>query len=441
LTIILSIFLVADPILKSVEIVGSSKLSKKYIDPIIKTYIGTEVTRENLQSLINDILKHYEDNGLPLAKVLPKSLVTVNDSVTLTIQIEDGPFVVVEEIQFKGLKRTKKKILTPFFPIKGKLFRASIVKRGIRELNSWGLVKIDSFGFRKIESNYLLVMYVSDEAKNTLKGFVSVRSGSNPVGELNIFAKNLLGTGRSLFLSWKRIALGEQRLKGTYREPFLFGTKNFGELGLEYEFRENLLLKREGMLMLGRRSVDWSISLGIKRKENLDYVIDKEEKLNYLLLNVGIHRKAGRDLYESQIEGEVGRKKRFSLGFLYRHRFPKFDISIYLKGCEVIGANIMRFDLFYYGGKGDLRGFGEEQFLVKSGRFGRLELSNLLGTGLFTFLEGALLWTLSERITPFDFGLGVTGRSPMGKIRVYLAFPWGQPLGNGIISLDLQGVF
>lgn len=444
IVLLLEFILISSNSLSKIEIDGSHILSQNLLEEkVTSRYIGQKVSKRSIESLIGDLLHFYEQHGLPLAKIYLKKIETYRDSSTLFLQIDEGPIVVVKDIEFLGLKRTREKVLKGFFAsILGKPFDGIYLDKKVTILEKEGAVKIDSFSFKKTEGGYALILFIGEEAKNSFGGVLSTTSRHQPMGEIRLNANNLWGTLRSLKLSWKRVSLRQQELSFTYREPWLFAFKLSGEVNGIYIFRESLYRKEEVSFLLGKRSGSFEYDVGIKRYDDIDFNENYGDKGNLALFRVKFSNTYQDIQVGSSLSADLKRDEfKYTLIGSLLWGLDPFCFGVKTHIDRLSSKHLRRYNLFPIGGAKTLRGFPDGHFLSVTDYIGRIELSSILKSGIFLFTEGAKIKTSVKIEKPIDYGIGVRGNSLIGKIEITFAFVRGLPFEDALVTVDVEKSF
>jgi len=430
--------------LSRVEIKGNYIFSQNLLEKeVTSRYIGSEVSKNTMESLITELLRFYEDHGLPLAKIYPETLETIEDSSILILKIEEGPIVVVNDIEFYGIRRTRKKtILKLLAPLLQKPFDGKFLRREISNLKEEGAVEIDSIAFIETDYGYTLLLFVSNEAQNSIGGIISATSRYQPVGKITLNANNLWGTLRRLNISWRRISLGEQELNFTYREPWISGHNIFGELTGNYFFKDSLFSKKEASLLLGKRFGSLEYAIGIKKFNHVDFVKGVKDRGESGLFRLSFKKTHPEMETHFDLKGEIISslsKISFDGGVLWK--LTAFSIGPGIHVDRISSQKLNNYDLFPVGGKKTLRGFPDAHFYAIEDYIGRLEFSSIMNLGIFAFTEAAYIKTRAKAEKPIDYGFGVRGYSFLGTVEIAFAFVKGLPLEDGIVTVDVEKSF
>ena len=445
---LLSLFFFLLP-LERVEIQGPISFPQSQIESLLKPYYGSEVDSSLIEELAGRILDFYGDRGFPFVSVSPEYLRNSSGGLILGLRVKEGSPAVIGSVRFSGPVRTKREVLLRFFRDEGKLFSLARLKREISEANSSGYVEIIGFSVDTSRGKPVLVIALRDRRANRADGALLYdQKRKNLGGYLEVDAPNLMGTGRSLKLSYRRVSLGEQRFQLRYREPWLFGTDFYLEGEVLYHFAESLFIKRSVSSRLGfKRKVEFYI--GEKYEDNVDMGDEGAESVFLSIMGFRAERLSG--VYVPQrgvrmgFEVQVSRRKQS--GFLFAGgRFPRsgpFSMALRadLRFVRKMGGE-KNFDLIAYGGSGSLRGYREGRFLAREVATGGLELGYNLTEKFYlsAFVEGGMV---KADMAQFPVGYGLSALLPARSGYLSLAYALSRERGfsDGLIHLSYSLTF
>ena len=445
---LLSLFLVSLP-LERVEVRGVTNFPESQIENLLKPYCGSEVDSSLIEELAGKILDFYGNRGFPFVSVRPEYLRRSQNGMTLVLRVEEGKPAVISGLRFLGAEKTKREVLIRFFRDEGKLFSLSRLKKEISEANSSGYIEVLGFSVDTSERRPILVIALEEKRVSSADGTLLYdQRRKNLGGYLELNAPNLMGTGRSLALSYRRLSLGEQKFKLSYREPWIFGTDFYAEGEILYHFAESLFIKRSFCSRIGfKRKVEFYI--GEKYEDNVD-VGDNEGESNFLSL-VGFRLKRLSGSYVPRrgfcLESEVQVSKVKQSGFLFAGwRFPgsgPFNLSfrVDLRFVRKKGGE-KNFDLISYGGSGSLRGYREGRFLASRVATAGLEMGyNLTAKScLSAFIEGGMVRTGKAQF-PVGYGISALFPARSGILSLSYALSRERSLSDGLVHLSYSLLF
>lgn len=209
----------------SVDVTGTHVLPTEEVRRQIVLKPGEPFSRTKVRQTINQITRLYSTIGRASADVNP---VLNQDNaarkVNLTLEITEGPEVVVERINISGNTRSDEKILRREVPMaEGDLFTSQKLDRAKQKLVNLGYFEtVDTTTTPGSSKDKIVVNIV---VKERATGLFSLGGGFSStdglLGTLDLSQQNFLGKGWELFL---KIRGGAKTQEGTigFTEPWLF---------------------------------------------------------------------------------------------------------------------------------------------------------------------------------------------------------------------------
>lgn len=176
------------------------------------------------------VLRRYAEGGFLTAAVRLSVQGVNQNGDTLTVKlkgdVDPGPYLRLESIDFPGRKLTRRSFLERATRLKrGEELRASRLKRAQIRLQRLPFIsQVAPFQLYSVSPGLAQVRFpISERAGLDIRGALSGSSFSSGTGEVALNLLNILGTGRSLDLSWWSGEGGRRRSHLSYQEPFLLG--------------------------------------------------------------------------------------------------------------------------------------------------------------------------------------------------------------------------
>ncbi|RKY95337.1 MAG: hypothetical protein DRQ06_03905 [Candidatus Hydrothermota bacterium] len=435
--------------LEKVEIRGITSFPESQIEGLLEPYFGSEVDSSLIEKLAAEILDFYGNRGFPFVSVRPEYLRKSREGMTLVLRVEEGKPVVISGLRFVGSEKTKRDVLLRFFRDEGKLFSLARLREEIAEANSSGYVEVLGFSVDTSGGRSDLVIALEEKRVNSADGALLYdQRRKNLGGYLEVGAPNLMGTGRSLALSYRRVSLGEQKFELSYREPWIFGTDFYTEGEIFYHFAESLFIKRSVCARVGlKRKVEFYI--GEKYEDNVDMGGNERESNFLSLLGFKAERFSGAYLPRRGIslKSEVQVSGTKQSGFLFAGwRFPgsgrlNLSFRVDLRFVRKKGGE-KNFDLITYGGSGSLRGYREGRFLASQVAVAGLEMGyNLTAKScLSAFVEGGMVKADKARF-PVGYGISALLPARSGFLKLSYALSRERDFSEGLIHLSYSLLF
>lgn len=461
------------------------ELNTESLNDFITISEGETYNAEEVEKTVNNITDHLADSGYAFARVIPRAQRNFdNKTLDLTLSVEKGNRVFVERIDIVGNVRTLDKVIRrEIIMVEGDEFNKSFLSRSeknIRNLNFFEKVEIVNKPGSRPD---LTVIEVKVEEKSTgelmlTAGFSTLDGGL--VG-VSLKERNLLGTGHKIggfaSLSQKR-----QNFNLSYTDPYFLDKKlaagvdafhlrqdledessfkketTGGSLRMSYNINESLVqawkytLKQDDV-----KDVKATASNFIRSQEGsalrsiVSHTLSYDKRDNVAYPTEGYYLSLTTDV--AGLGGDVAYYKNVGRAGYY---IPIYgDIIGHIKGeaghIDGISDDIELVDRFFIGGN-KIRGFdtagigprdrstrdalggntyaaGSVEVLFPIDITEALDLKGAVFTdfGTLTNIDetsaGAIDDDASIRATA---GIGIGWKSPMGPIRMDVAFPYAE---------------
>jgi len=354
---------------------------------------GDIFNRIKVREEIERIKEFYANEGFAFADADVDTQFDVKHRrVDLSLTINKGKKVTVEEIVIRGNTRTRDKVIRRELLLQeGQLYKSTPIKKSIRRLNNTGYFKKVDIKKEKGSTPDKLRLGVYVEEKST--GFFSIGAGyssvDNIIGLGEIAERNFMGYGWTISLKGE-ISGKRQNIRLSFIEPYFLDTQMKLGVSLFNEEREfeNYTKKGKGGSLLASYPIAEDVRFrGIYRYEEtelLDINPSFEETLMRLFgenfdsgitssITVGVNRDK-RDNIFIPLEGMLTDLSvelagiggdfffvKYILDHSFYYRLP-FAGSIHLRGLfgyaqGYNGKEVPVFELFRIGGINTLRGF------------------------------------------------------------------------------------
>lgn len=226
-----------------VSINGNKFLDTESILSQFDTRPGKPFREQTLEQDVDNLLTVYEDNGYPYCKVFLSDFQVMDEgSLHFSLQVKEGPLVVIKGVKVEGNEITKDHVIIRELGIApGDLYRQREIDRGWRRLERLGLferVYPPKIECRGREDRATLVVGVEEGKMNAVSGLLGYLPTTEEgkgyfTGLIDLCFRNLFGTTRRLEAHWSRAGPYSSRLRFAYREPWILRTPV--DLGLELE--------------------------------------------------------------------------------------------------------------------------------------------------------------------------------------------------------------
>ncbi|KOR38054.1 MULTISPECIES: BamA/TamA family outer membrane protein [Planktothricoides] len=227
----------ANPILRSVEVVGNSVLPQSEISAAFGNQYGKIINFRDLQQGIQRLNNWYQENGYILAQVIdapevsPDGLVTLEvaegtiESIEIRFLNKDGEAVDENGEPIKG--RTKEYIITRELGLEpGGVFNRSLVERDLQRVFGLGIFEDVQLSLNPGTDPRKVVVVVNVIEKNTgsIAAGAGVSSASGLFGTVSYQEQNLFGRNQKF---GAEVQVGERALLYdiSFTDPWIAGTE------------------------------------------------------------------------------------------------------------------------------------------------------------------------------------------------------------------------
>jgi|GEM_PF-2346292 len=438
--------------------------------------VGRPASQKTFREFAEGSVNILADNGMPFARGEWVGFGTdESNNIVASFKIIPGPFAMISDIEFNGIKRTKPGILEKAAGVKrGDSFSKKEISRSEKMIEKLQYVEISSPYYLEasIEGDSCTVVYNIRELPSTrMEGFgglINIGGKTDFIGRINFEFGDILGTGRMFRLFWNKKDARSNELSVKYVEPFIFNSRLNLELEAYQLDRDTLYVTTGGRTSIVHsfgidltgvlhtsieRTVPESgsnISRSLKRSIGMEFDYDKTD----FEPNPKSGYEIGTDIeyrYRSNsvvLSGQNPPSNLSSAGLngAYYYRFTGRAVAaVSFRGWGIVSANgVVPIDEYrFIGGIHDLRGYAEQQFPAY--RYAIFSTEPRLITGKYSraylFADFGLVMGSQDRNEEYRFkpgyGLGLVSRSGVGRVKVEIGwgdvdFPSGPVLNFGI---------
>lgn len=421
---------------------------------------------DDVKLIQESILKDYNNNGYPFAKIEIDSIDVNGKSIKSSWNVQSGKSVVWDTILVKGNIKISHKFISKFLGVsKGKTYKEKTLTSVSDKINSLNFMsELKSSEVEFIGNKAKVYAYLNKEKSNRFDGILGLQNNSGEkdklelTGEINLFLENALRSGEQLKLNWKKYESESQDLNLGLGFPYLIGKMGFDfDLGIKkqdstylttdlnlgvrvlqrgnsfvrlyYQSNSSSLISTKhlsGITVLPDYADIKSKIFGIGFEMNkLDYPFNpKDGHVLNVKFGVGRHKikknsKIPDNLYDDlDLSGSL-----VNANWYLEYNIPLFKkISYRLKnrGGIIDAPDLFANDLFKLGGLSTVRGFNENSFLAST----YTVLSNELrfipekNTSFYLFWDGAYyksqILNNSSSDTPWGIGFGLNFATKSG---------------------------
>lgn len=435
-------------------------------------------TKGNLSTAIDRVLSDYYAIGYYYARANISDIARSGTSVDVTLHINRGPIVTLDQSRFGGLKFTRADILRRYMPVQSgdtltteNIRRAQQAAESIPFITLRPPIKVEPRpGYTTADLYYDFV----EQRRFTISGGGGYIP-DDPVGlvwSLRMSFNNLLGDGRQARVFSERPDKGRQVLQIGYTQPiFLIGVGSlnlgvgtrdyrdqFYEFALNGEYAASFAPGTTTGLTVGWKHVEPAIdALGFSRfsvgfllkRERLDnranptsgYSIDWNISYSY--------RRYSTDTLSTGVQatGFNETNTSLSLGWYQHIAGPLVGhMAANYWGLETSDSIPPLSELKFLGGPGTIRGYRTDQFVAKRTAFGTIEPHLRFSQGyLFAFYDAAYInlpvltngRVGTDEYYRYGIGLGLALVSTDRSIALSLGWGKGAPFDQPRLSIQL----
>ena len=285
----------------------------------------------------NDATSLYADNGYLQAQLIPELVRVGEDSVDVTIRVQEGERFTIRKVEIKGNTKTRDRVIRrELYTRPGDYFNRSAIIRSLRGLGVLNFFNPESLRPEPVmvdKTSVDLVYNVEERSTDTFNASIGFAGAFGLTGSVGVTLNNFDiseplrgGAGQIMSFQWE---FGQQSRLQTFQisftEPWLFGQPTTVGFNL-FDTRQNYnisIRRTGGQLNIGRRfrfpddffRGDWSVSF--ERQESNTASLFYREGVNTALT---LSQTISRTSYDNMVFPTSGSRFSISLrgttGFL-----------------------------------------------------------------------------------------------------------------------------
>ncbi len=430
-------------VLQRVQLTGSYVLALQSLeDSLSRRVQGHRLSNALIDSIFQDLRQYFAERGYHFARFRVVRFDGPPSRLIMITEVRPGPLVLIQRLQFRGLHTTRPNIFQkrlafwigkPFLP---KQFRTALQK----VLQQFPFVEFREWTF---DSSGNLILSFHEGSANFLQLGLAVDPTNSLVGFAELQAINLFGTGRRLHVSWHRLSLNEQTWRFRYREPWLFGSRFFGEVLASMEFQEGQFFRREYGVDLGWVGPFVDLRWGVRWALRNDYVQQTSVREGLSTVTFQVHESHGwtgaLGLTVSKTFRELTGTVEFIPSIPWMNETDRFMGILFAQGHQVRrDQGVSRADLFRAGGIEGPIGVPEGSLLLKDLWIVGMKFKTVLGRSKpwiqfeWSRYRGLGAWSV---LRAWGVGWELAWENP--RVFILYAVPWGVPWLEGWLSLRI----
>jgi outer membrane protein assembly factor BamA len=205
-----------------------------------KTLYNKPLNISRLHQLQEKILRYFEDNGYPFAKIQLDSMEFNDDKLKAVLRVDKGHQYKIDSISIMGAVKINNIFLQRYLDIKnGSTYQKSKLENINKRLLELPYIQqSQAWNLTMLGTGSVLNLYLKPKKSsqiNVLVGFLPANqianNGYEPVrpkllftGEATINLRNAMGNGELIGLDWQQLQQSSPRLNLQYQQPYLFGS-------------------------------------------------------------------------------------------------------------------------------------------------------------------------------------------------------------------------
>ncbi|MBI3363611.1 MAG: BamA/TamA family outer membrane protein [Ignavibacteriae bacterium] len=476
--------------ISAILLAGNSHLSTEQILQTFETRVGGFLDTTVLGQDIGRVLAAYERVGYPFASADVRDIVISSDvsfhALTISLSVDEGPRVMIDEIRITGNKETKSEVIVREMRIglHEPFNEETVVKipDRLNRMNIFTSVKEPQVFLGKNGGGLLIA--VEEGNANTFDGVLGyvpssgTDGGGSLSGMVNVTLGNLFGTARKLNVRWQRDDAQSQEMTLQYLEPWVVSLPlNIGGVfhqrkqdslyvRREFEAKADLLLTESFSVggILSQEEIIPSSTIFVQAVSNShtlttgidihydtrDDALSPTHGVNYRTrYQIGSKRFSGLAIGGN---GDAASVQKVSLDVDgYGQTFDRQVVAIGLHGRQTTSGRLELGDLYRFGGTNTLRGYRENTFIGSRVAWMNIEYRFLLARRSFFFGFVDMGYAdlpaddvrHTEAKTQFNigYGIGIRLETSLGNIGMSFALGQGDSFTQGKIHIGLVNQF
>jgi outer membrane protein insertion porin family len=475
-------------IVKSVSVQADTPEDSSYVYEKLAWQIGLPFQPAIMRHIFSEILKKYENNGFPFARLKIKSVkwLPANDSVkdaALFIEFRNGRTSVIDSIVVKGNTKTKDYVIIRNARIKkGEVYSRKKIFDAVANLARLGFFKKISFPkfYYNSQNKGVLEFYVEEKNTNVFDGIVGyVPKRNDAPGYLTGYVKmnlsNIFGTERAFGFEWKKIDRYSQYFDIKYKEPWLFGMPLNLNLSVMQRTQDTSYVQRKygavfeylatsklhaSLLYSFEETVPFEnaavvVKHSVFNTSGVNFFYDTRDDVlipaSGYLINTTLKYSRKNVLSETSEEGDDNQYRIEADAAAYVRLYRTNIAALGLHYRNVEGKKLEISDLYRFGGTNSLRGFNEDIFSGNVIAWSNLEYRLLLSRDsyLFAFFDSGYFYNKVLKDNPgavwenftYGYGAGISFSTGVGIMKVSFALGEGDAFSQGKIHFGIAGGF
>lgn len=460
----------------SVELIGNRNLTSERLRDAIISRSGTPLSRFRLEEDLDTILRIYENQGYPYCQIRPEVDIRPGEnSVRFRVKVEEGPFVRIDSVCFKGNQRTRVEVLTREMRLTfGDPYDQRKIDQALQALRRLPFIfEVEGITLdHDANGRTSLVVFLQEADMGRVEGGLGYipdpgEEGHSITGAFSMIFSNVLGMGRSGRVSLIRQGKESSDLELEYSEPWVGGTPISGGLVFQIRQRPGYMENQIGVEMELSLTPNMVVMLGFQKGnvrpdssgfsrflngQTWDFTVgfEYDRRDNHWNPKSGVLYKGRILLGRASRGGQETSRKSFHLNL--SHFFPigrRSLVAVGIHGASINEGTWVPLEArLRLGGSATVRGYREEAFLGTRVGWANIEWRLILGRqsrGLIFFDFGILDDPKQvgsvQRYLLTGYGVGLRVESRFGLIGLDYGLSKGDGLGQGKVHFRMVNQF
>lgn len=214
---------------------------------------------DRVETVYDQLLDYYADNGYPFATVSLDSLQMEDGFVSAKLNVNKGALYHIDSIRLNGNVKLSQHFLHQYLDIqKHELYNQEKLDKINQRLAELSYVEQSQpWSLTMLNTGAVLNLYLQPRQSNQINVLVGFLPANQQfggklllTGQADLNLKNAFGTGETIALDWQQLQLKSPRLNLLFQKPYLLHTS----VGLNFNFelykRDTSFLNANGLLGL-----------------------------------------------------------------------------------------------------------------------------------------------------------------------------------------------
>lgn len=420
------------------EITGNNFFSANYL---LKRNFEFKSSTE-IKKLIKRILEYYNNAGFAFCKVEPSVVVLDSSRKKVILKITEGERVIIHDYLFRIKGKTEKSQLRQLARLTtNQLFTLNGLKRAKKFMEMTGVFKSINTEILKKNGEYYLFFDLTEEKTDYISLSGSL-SQENSYFTMLLYTLNFFGTLRQLHFSFESniptdtVNSKQKRIFSLeFVDPMILSPVLL-KANLLIDTRDTARLTLLGAHLTAPVNDYLSMRLYSGAEMSTYFTDNTERSSTHTLLGIGFEFSYGIEKISTthRFDFDFLLREQNRYRFIYDGEFFYFKILFRPHYCWVRTDLFGEFDFFRIGGAKSLRGYLDEEFIIKEAFWLNLEYK---GFPIYPLFDLALF---NDKYL-YSYGIGIDAQGKLGDASLIFAWPKDGRWNDGKVHLLLKKGF